>query len=50
LVLTAENLMKENFHLRHNSCKYGFVTQFGTVNNSVNPIYSPETLFLCFSG
>jgi len=50
LVLTAENLMKANFHLRHNFCKYGFVTQFGTVNNSVDPIYSPETLLLCVSG
>jgi len=50
LVLTADNFMKVNFHLRQNSCKYGFVTQFGTVNNSVDPIYSPEALFLCFSG
>jgi len=50
LVLTAENQMKANFHLIKNSCKYGFVTQFGTVDNSVDPIYSPEALFLCFSG
>jgi len=49
LVLTAENLMKANFHLRQNSCKYGFFTQFGTVNNSADPIYSPEALSQCFS-
>jgi len=49
LVLTAENLMKAHFHLRQNSCKFDFVTQFGTVDNSVDPIYSPEALFLCFS-
>jgi len=48
LVLTAENLMKANFHLRQNSCKFGFVTQFGTVVNSVDPIYSPEALFLIY--
>jgi hypothetical protein len=49
-LLTAENLMKAHFHLRQNSCKFDFVTQFGTVDNSVDPIYSPEALFLCFSG
>jgi len=41
--------MKAHFHLRQNSCKFDFVTQFGTVNNSVDPIYSPRALFLCFS-